>query len=159
MSVMKSLVGKDSGESGQRLLALSHVSMGLVNRYPHRVQGFVQYQHETAMNTAQVLAEQEAQRQAAKKANRQKNRKIAGSVAGAAVGFAAAPALGVSGLAGLSGGMSMGGSMAGGDVAGVAKGLGTFASSAAQINADGGKSSTGLSDQDINNLSTPYSKG
>jgi len=127
--VIKQIVGENRDESGQRLLALSHVAMGLVNRYPHRIQGFTQYQHETAMNTAQVLAEQERQRQAAKKANRMRNRALIGTVAGAALG-------GVTGggsLAAISAGARIGGSLAGGDMGGVAGGLGTFASAQAQL--------------------------
>ncbi len=131
--VIKQIIGENRDESGQRLLALSHFAMGLVNRYPHRIQGFVEYQHETAMNTAQVLKEQEAQRQAAKKANRMKNRALIGSIAGAGLGVVAATALGVSAMAGMTGGMSVGGSLAGGDMTGVAGGLGSFASPQAQV--------------------------
>lgn len=127
--VIKQIIGENRDESGQRLLALSHVAMGLVNRYPHRIQGFTQYQHETAMNTAQVLAEQERQRQAAKKANRMKNRALIGTVAGAALGGVT----GGGGLASIAAGARIGGSLAGGDMGGVAGGLGTFASAQAQL--------------------------
>ena len=133
--VIKQIVGENRDESGQRLLALSHFAMGLVNRYPHRIQGFTQYQHETAMNTAQVLREQEAQRQAAKKANRMKNRAIIGTVAGAALGGVTGGLTSVGAMGGMSAGAKIGGGIAGGDMSGVAGGLGTFASSAAQIDA------------------------
>jgi len=135
--VSKLIMGGDRAEAGARLLALSHVSMGLVNRYPHRIQDFVQYQHETAMNTAQVLAEEERQRQAAKKANRMKNRAMIGAVAGAGLG-------GVTGgwsIASMSAGAKFGSSfatgdfsgLAGSDISGVSGGLGTKPSSKAQL--------------------------
>lgn len=139
--VMKQIIGENRDESGQRLLALSHVAMGLVNRYPHRIQDFTQYQHETAMNTAQVLKEQEAQRQAAKKANRMKNRALIGSIAGAGLGLAT----GGGSLAAMSAGAKIGGSAAGGDISGVMGGLGSFPSTSAQISA-GGMSDSELQD-------------
>ena len=136
--VLKQIVGENRDESGQRLLALSHVAMGIVNRYPHRIQGFTQYQHETAMNTAQVLAEQERQRQAEKKANRMKNRAIIGSVAGAGLGGVAGGFTSLGVVGGMSAGARMGSSIAGGDISGVAGGLGTFASPQTQIEEEQG---------------------
>lgn len=127
--VRKIITGDNRDEAGQRLLALSHISMGIVNRYPHRIQGFVESQHKTIQNTAQILREQEMQRQAAKKANRMKNRALIGGVAGMAmggIGAAAIPSLGMSSLAGMQAGGKMGMSIAGGDMSGFMQGMGGF---------------------------------
>lgn len=120
-------------------LAVSHLSTGIINRYPHTVRGYVAYQHETAQNTAQTLYEQERQRQAEKKAHRMANRALIGGIAGAGLGLAGAA--GVAGGLGaalssesigttaalLQGGMNVGSGLATGNAGGMISGASKIA--------------------------------
>ncbi len=123
---------------GALALAGSHLSMGIINRYPDTIRGYVAYQHETAQNTAQVLYEQEQARQAAKKAHRMANRALIGSVAGAALGGIGGVATGVGAMTGMSAGSSIGSGLATGNAQGITSGLSSLAKGSMSI-AGGGQ--------------------